>query len=218
MSDEVMGTGHDMFWWETEEAADQTVEHPTTSHEWDMYFLNMARNVGLLSKCASRQIGAVIVRDHRILSTGYNGAPQGVDLCQNVEGVCPRKMLDILSGEGLHICPASHAEANAIALAAASGTALDESFIYCYCEKPCVWCAGMIINAGIDVVVHLTEFRGYKDAYHPLVERMFDDAGIGCQGYTEEAVAQWVIQQQSRRPDLDLDQRNSLRDMTIRER
>lgn len=192
------------FWWDDEEAQGQTVPVATPVRHWDLYFLNLARSVGLASKCASRSIGAVIVRDRYVLSTGYNGAPRGVDLCQDVAGECPRHLANILSGEGLHLCPAAHAESNAIAVAAANGVSTAEASIFCYCKLPCVWCAGMIINAGIVEVVHLRAFRRYSDAYHPLAERMFEDAGVVCQSYTEQEVAEWVACRKGLRPDLDL--------------
>jgi Deoxycytidylate deaminase len=130
------------------------------------YYLSIAEVVAKRSKCLSRQIGAVIVKDDAIISTGFNGPPRGVPHCgldrRKVDPMtkdlnirlneCPRKVLGFGSGEGLEYCPATHAEANAIVQAAKSGVSTDRATMYLTCGVPCKSCLGLIINSGIDTV------------------------------------------------------------------
>ena len=95
--------------------------------EWDVYFLLMAQVAASRSTCLRRRVGAVLVRDRQILSTGYNGAPRGVSHCEAVG--CLREQLGIASGERHEICRGSHAEINAIAQAAAAGTSTAGSWL-----------------------------------------------------------------------------------------
>jgi len=118
---------------------------------WDSYFMKIAEFAKERSTCIRRQVGAVIVRDNRILSTGYNGAPSGCSHCTN-DGRCMRETLEIPSGERHEICRAVHAEQNAIAQAAYSGVSVKDSTIYITC-KPCSMCSKLIINAGIARIV-----------------------------------------------------------------
>ena len=117
---------------------------------WDAYFLNIAEAVRLRSTCIRRQVGAVIVSDRRIISTGYNGTPKGILNCN--EGGCPRCNSDAPSGTHLEDCICVHAEANAIAQAARFGMRTDEAELYCTLF-PCKDCAKLMINAGIVRVV-----------------------------------------------------------------
>jgi len=145
---------------------------------WDSYMLGLAKATAENSKCLSRKIGAVITRDKRIISTGYNGPPQGMLPCSIhneavkaeiaergissslVASICPRQSLGYPSGEGLHLCPATHAEANAIVSAARMGHSVAGSTMWLTCEVPCQRCLGQIINAGIVEVV-VTSMRNY---------------------------------------------------------
>ena len=102
------------------------------------------------STCVRRQVGALIVKDKRILATGYNGAPVGCKHCNDIG--CLRNQLDIPSGQRHEICRAAHAEQNAIAQAAYSGTSVKGGIMY-VTTQPCVLCAKLIINAGIIKVV-----------------------------------------------------------------
>ena len=142
---------------------------------WDAYFLKIARAVSENSKCLSRQIGALLVRDKSVLSTGYNGPPRGVPHCNErylcdpyladtiaktlgpVEPdvtTCPRKLLGFASGQGTHICIASHAEVNCINNAARNGVCTLGATLYLSCDiLPCKNCLCEIINAGIGEVV-----------------------------------------------------------------
>lgn len=108
----------------------------------------------------NRQVGAVIVRNNRILTTGYNGAPQGVRSCKE-RGECLRAKLGIASGTRHELCYAVHAEQNAIIQAARLGILLEGATLYCT-HQPCVICAKMIINAGIVRIVYK---EGYPDEF-----------------------------------------------------
>ena len=123
--------------------------------DWDTYFMEIATVVATRSNCCRRHVAAVIVRDHRIISTGYNGTPRGIRNC--IDGGCPRCNSDIPSGEGLTDCICAHAEENAIVQAAYHGIAVKDSIIYTT-FSPCPYCTRMIINSGICEVV-------YKDLY-----------------------------------------------------
>ena len=140
-----------------------------TRPSWDEYFFQIAQQVATRSTCMRRQVGAVLVKDKRILSTGYNGAPRGISHC--IEVGCLREELGVPSGERHELCRALHAEQNAIAQAALHGVKIDGSTLYCT-HQPCVLCAKMIINAGI-MEVHFDE--GYPD---DLAAGFFSEAGI----------------------------------------
>ena len=136
---------------------------------WDAYFMEMAEVVRKRSTCLRRSVGAVIVRDNRIMTTGYNGVPVGIEHCET-RG-CLREKLNVPSGERHELCRGLHAEQNAIIQAAHLGQSIAGGTLYCT-TQPCIICAKMIINAGIQrVVIKET----YPDA---LSEEMFKEAGI----------------------------------------
>ena len=118
---------------------------------WDEYFLEIAHVVAKRSTCERRQIGAVIVRDRRILTTGYNGAPSGLGHCLEVG--CLRDQLGIASGTRTEMCRALHSEMNAIIQAAQHGVSTKGATLYCT-HQPCSVCARMLINAGITRIVY----------------------------------------------------------------
>jgi len=118
--------------------------------DWDTYFMNIAKLVSERSTCLRRKVGAVLVKDKRILSTGYNGAPTGLAHCE-ITG-CIREKLKIPSGERHELCRGLHAEQNAILQAAYHGVSIKGSTLYITCH-PCSVCAKMIINAGIEEIV-----------------------------------------------------------------
>ncbi len=120
------------------------------SERWDNRFLAICSELSKWSSCKSRQIGAVIVRDKVIISTGYNGPPRGIPHCGDV---CPRRVKGFKSGEGLHICPALHAEENAILNAARVGASVLDTTMYMSCGIPCKDCLKKIINVGIREIV-----------------------------------------------------------------
>jgi dCMP deaminase len=123
------------------------------NRQWDRYFYGIALTVASQSKCLSRQIGAVLVRDKIVICTGYNGPPRGMAHCGETFIQCPRRMAGYSSGEGLHLCPATHAEQNCIAQAARLGIRVKGSTMYLTCEVPCKTCLGLIINSGISEIV-----------------------------------------------------------------
>ena len=141
-------------------------------NKWDERFMEMPRTIANWSSCyqPNRKIGAVIVKDKRILTTGYNGAPSGVKSCVE-RGECLRRKLNIPSGTKHELCYAIHAEQNAIIQAARMGVEIEGSTIYCT-HQPCVICAKMIVNAGISRVVY---GEGYPDEF---ALEMFKLAGV----------------------------------------
>lgn len=161
--------------------------------ERDSYYRKIAETVATKSRCLSRRIGAVLVKYDTIISTGYNGPPRGVPHCaermsQRPYGddgilphypfaepsavvdlrICPRYQCGHKSGEGLHMCPAAHAEANTIANAARSGISTVDSTLYLTCEIPCSECWKLILGAGITRVV-TTSSRPYDKMAQWLV-------------------------------------------------
>jgi dCMP deaminase len=122
----------------------------TVRPSWDEYFLSIAELVSSRSTCLRRRVGAVIVKEKRILSTGYNGAPSMIEHCATAG--CIREKLNIPSGERHELCRGLHGEQNAFLQAALHGTSLKDSVLYST-TQPCIICAKMIINAGIKEVV-----------------------------------------------------------------
>ena len=123
--------------------------------DWDEYFLSIAYEVAMRSNCIKRRVGAVIARDRRIVSTGYNGTPRGAPNCN--EGGCPRCNSLAPSGTLLGECLCSHAEENAITQAAYHGTSVRDGTIY-VTLSPCLMCTKMIINSGISEVVYNADY------------------------------------------------------------
>lgn len=124
---------------------------------WDDYFMDIAALVARRSTCLRRDVGAVLVRDRRMLATGYNGAPSGLHHC--LDAGCLREQLGVPSGERHELCRGLHAEQNAIIQAALHGVSVKGAHLYCT-NHPCIICAKMIINAGI---VKITFRDGYLD-------------------------------------------------------
>jgi len=136
---------------------------------WDEYFMEMADIVKSRSTCLRRQVGAVVVKDKRILASGYNGAPTGLKHCE--ETGCLREQLGIPSGQRHELCRGLHAEQNAIIQASLHGVKLEGATLYVTIQ-PCVVCAKMVINAGISKLV----FKGdYPDE---LSWQMLEESGI----------------------------------------
>ncbi|TZE81301.1 deoxycytidylate deaminase [Calorimonas adulescens] len=143
---------------------------------WDDYFMEILDIVKTRSTCLRRQVGAIIVRGNRILTTGYNGAPSGMAHCS--ETGCLRDKMGIPSGERQELCRGLHAEQNAIIQAGLYGIDIKGSTIYCT-HKPCITCTKMIINAGIIRVV-------YKEDYpDELSEEFFKEAGVNMDIYPQ---------------------------------
>jgi dCMP deaminase len=131
--------------------------------------MNITALVAQRSTCTRRAVGAIIVKDKRILSTGYNGAPTGIRHCLEVG--CLRESLQVPSGERHELCRGIHAEQNAIIQAAYHGVSVNNAVLYCT-NQPCAICAKMIINAGIKKIYYQS---GYTDA---LAQEMLTEAGI----------------------------------------
>ena len=139
--------------------------------------MELTEQVATWSSCfkSDRQVGAVIVKNKRILTTGYNGAPEGVVSCKE-KGECRRVKLGIASGTRHELCYAVHAEQNAIIQAARLGIVLEGATLYCT-HQPCVICAKMIINAGIKRIV-------YKDGYpDDFSMQLLQEAGVQVDVY-----------------------------------
>lgn len=198
-----------------EQMAKYSIEKAGSIQDWHLRMMDAAKYFGTWSKCLSRQIGAVIVEDKTIISSGYNGPPRGVSECHTVQGLrnfikahgsglkgpdikrlgdnwgkqCPRQILGLPSGTGLEYCIAGHAEANAIANAARKGVEVKGAAMYCYCPLPCMGCAKMIIGAGIDVVFHI---KGLD--YDPVSRPMLEEAGVKLVGVSLEMIAKYESQ------------------------
>ncbi len=141
----------------------------TTRPGWDTYFLDIVELVSKRSTCLRRAVGAALVRDRRILATGYNGAPSKLKHCLSIG--CLREKLNVPSGERHELCRGLHAEQNAIIQAALHGVSAKSSTLYCT-NHPCVICAKMIINAGVARIVIRD---GYDDK---LAAQMLREAGV----------------------------------------
>ena len=160
------------------------VQHGTISESWDKYFHLICQAVASKSPCLSRKIGAILVKDHSIVSTGFNGPSRGIPHCGHerlmkdealndildesysnpednlfnsprkyLQTKCPRKCLGYESGSHMELCPAQHAEANAISNAARLGVSVLGATLYMNCVIPCKNCFGTLINAGIVEIV-----------------------------------------------------------------
>jgi len=143
--------------------------------DWDTYFMNIAHVVKARGNCLRRKVAAVIVRDRRLISTGYNGTPRGVKNCY--EGGCARCASDTPSGSDLGECICSHAEENAITQAAYHGTSVRDGIMY-VTISPCLMCAKMIINAGIIEVVYDGDYK-----FTEQTKALLDEAGVICRKF-----------------------------------
>jgi dCMP deaminase len=139
--------------------------------------MEIAHQVAKRTTCMRRAVGAVIVKDKRILATGYNGVPQGIEHC--LTRGCLREQLGIPSGQRHEICRGLHAEQNAIIQAAKAGTTIDGAMIY-ITTQPCIICAKMLINAGITEIVFE---QSYPDE---LTEGMLAESGVTTRQYSLE--------------------------------
>lgn len=122
---------------------------------WDEYFMEITSLVASRSTCLRRQVGAVAVKDRRILATGYNGAPAGLAHCAEVG--CVREAQHVPSGERQELCRGLHAEQNVIIQAALHGISIRGATIYCT-NQPCGLCAKMLVNSGVSEIVYEGEY------------------------------------------------------------
>lgn len=150
-----------------------TIKERTNKMAWDPYFHKICEAVASKSPCLSRKIGAILVRDRSIVSTGYNGPPRRIPHCgrdrfikdkslkinppswpaKEYDTTCPRRLLGYESGKGMEWCPAQHAEENAVSNAARLGTSTIGTILYMNSVIPCSKCFGTLINAGIIEIV-----------------------------------------------------------------
>ncbi|HDP80570.1 MAG TPA: cytidine deaminase [Spirochaetes bacterium] len=142
---------------------------------WDDYFMKIAADVATRATCIRRKVGAVIVKDRRILTTGYNGAPAGITHC--TPETCLRNIYNVPSGERHELCRGLHAEQNAIIQAALHGVSIRGAVIY-VTHQPCSICTKMLINSGITLFIFQ---HPYND---PLAQEMMKEAGIEVRVYT----------------------------------
>jgi dCMP deaminase len=145
------------------------MESKNSRPSWDDYFMDITRLVAKRTTCLRRAVGAIIVKDKRILATGYNGAPANVRHCLEVG--CMRETLNVASGQRHELCRGIHAEQNAIIQAAYHGVSVKGASLYST-TQPCSICAKMIINAGIDTIYYDS---GYAD---DLAQEMLSEAGL----------------------------------------
>lgn len=123
---------------------------------WDDYFIEMAQLAKKRSSCRRRSVGAVLVKNRKVLATGYNGAPKGLKDCLEL-GYCTREKMGIPSGERQELCRGAHAEANAIAQAAQFGVPVEGATLYAT-NFPCSMCTKLLINSNISEII-------YEDGY-----------------------------------------------------
>lgn len=144
--------------------------------DWDEYFMNFALMASTRSGCLSRQVGCVIIKDNRIIATGYNAAPVGVEECTD-RGYCLRE--NCPSGTNLERCFAVHAEQNALAQCAKYGISCEGATMY-VTTQPCTRCLKMIINAGIKTIIY---YRPYEDELSLYLAK---ESGIDIRQYTRK--------------------------------
>ncbi len=136
---------------------------------WPEYFMSIAKLVATRSTCLRRKVGAVLVKDKRILATGYNGAPTGIRHCRDTG--CLREKLGVEPGERHELCRGLHAEQNVIIQAAYYGAMTRGTTLYST-HMPCIICSKMLINAGVEKIFFL---EGYPD---PLADELLSEANI----------------------------------------
>ena len=136
---------------------------------WPQYFMDITRLVAERSTCLRRKVGAIAIKNKRILATGYNGAPRNMRDCTEIG--CLREELNIPSGQRHELCRGLHAEQNVIVQAAVHGVSIEGADIYCT-HQPCLICAKLLVNCGVAAVYYESP---YPD---PMSEAMFEEAGI----------------------------------------
>ncbi len=146
---------------------------------WEGYFMSVALLISQRSTCLRRNVGALLVKDKRILCTGYNGVPQGITHCK--EAGCIREKLKVPSGERHELCRGLHAEQNTLIQAARHGVSVIGADLYCT-DMPCIICIKMLLNADIKNIYHL---RSYSD---PLSMEMMKEARINIKQIMPEEI------------------------------
>jgi len=146
----------------------------TRKPSWDDYFMSLARQARVRSNCMRRQMGAILVRDKSVISSGYNGTPLGVTDC--LHGSCPRCASDTPPWEGYESCICVHAETNAILFAARNGISTQGSAIYTG-TRPCVGCLKELIQAGVRKIVFEVDHT-YDDQLEEAYQRLVNESGL----------------------------------------
>ena len=123
--------------------------------DWDSYFIEITKLVAQRSGCLKRHVGAVLVKDNRIIATGYNSAPSGIQECYQ-RGECLRQ--GSRQGENLETCYAIHAEQNALMQCSKLGISCDGATLYCT-TKPCNFCMRLLINAGVKIIIYIEDYN-----------------------------------------------------------
>lgn len=149
-----------------------------TQSKWHNRFIDLTSHIATWSSCLRRQVGAIIVQDNRVISTGYNGAPKGIESCVEC-GQCRKESFQCGTNTGHDLCKAVHAEANAIAQASRYGISTNGATLYCN-YSPCSMCAKLIINAGIAKVYYENE---YPDRF---AMELLDEADVICEKIISE--------------------------------
>ena len=147
---------------------------------WDDYYMKIAHAVSERSNCIRRRVGALIVVDKSIISTGYNGSPMGVTNCS--DGGCSRCASDAPPGAGYDTCICVHAEQNAIVLAARHGNSTNEGKLYTTL-RPCFGCAKEAIQAGIREIVFAEPYE-YDEELEDVYRRLHAESGISLRQHT----------------------------------
>ena len=147
---------------------------------WDEYFLEITKQVARRSTCLRRHVGAILVKDKRMLATGYNGAPRGLRHCEEVG--CLRERNNVPSGERHELCRGLHAEQNVFLQAASFGVSCEGATLYATCY-PCSLCAKMIVNAGVRRVVSMGD---YPDV---LAKEILEEAGVAVDDVSDVAAS-----------------------------
>lgn len=149
---------------------------------WDEYFIQIAQMVSERSTCLRRKVGAILVKDKRILATGYNGAPSGLKHCD--ETGCLREKLGLRPGERIELCRGLHGEQNALLQAAAFGIDVSGATLYST-HQPCITCGKMLINARIKRICFLSPYPD-KLATSFLREAKIEEAQLKLEGGSDE--------------------------------
>ncbi|MGQ9508883.1 MAG: deoxycytidylate deaminase [Thermodesulfobacteriota bacterium] len=150
---------------------------PSLRPSWDEYFMDITHIVAKRATCLRRQVGAILVKDKKILATGYNGAPSLLDHCLDIG--CLRERMSVPSGERHELCRGLHAEQNAIIQAAYHGVQIRGATLYST-HHPCIICTKMLINAGVERIVYE---EGYAD---PLARKMLKDASLRVEQFNRK--------------------------------
>jgi len=137
--------------------------------DWDEYFMEMAELAATRATCLRRKVGAVLVKNKKVLATGYNGAPMDIEHCETAG--CLREEMNVPSGERHEICRGVHAEQNLVAQAAIHGVKTEDSTVYCT-HQPCIICTKILINAGVNKIY-------FKNSYSDeFAEKLLDQSNV----------------------------------------